>query len=225
MPKRFAGLGVSSLLLVVTCGAAAAQVQTAEGAPSETTTAATSTSAAALPASQPPRPASSLVPADFAVPTLVHGNGFKLVPLGPDLVEVDYAAYMSSIEHLQRTFTRSTAWPRQDITPADAMEDMLSEQARFQKRASFAYGVLTPDGKRERGSVYVSPSPVPGYDAMVRMWVTREDHEAGFDAELYQWVRAWIARDWPFANVAYPGRAVAWSTWDPLVAAHKPKQK
>ncbi len=165
------------------------------------------------------QPAPLLVPADFKVPTLVEGPGFKLVPLGPDLVKVDFDAYMSSIEHLQKTFSRSTSWPHPGISDADAMKDMEGEAARFAARKSFAYGVLTPDGKRERGSVYVSPSHVPGYDAMVRMWVTKADYDAGFDAQLYAWVQAWVAKEWPFARVAYPGRAIAWEEWDAQVAA------
>lgn len=163
--------------------------------------------------------APSLVPTDFEVPVLVETDGFKLVPLGPDVVDVDYEAYMSSIEHLQQTFTRNTGWPREGITAEDAMKDMENEQARFEARTSFAYAVLTPDGSRERGSVYVSPSPVEGYDAMVRMWVTKADYDSGFDAELYDWVQGWIAKDWPFENVAYPGRAIDWETWDAAVAA------
>ena len=174
--------------------------------------------AASTPATRPP-----LVPADFKVPTLVETPGFKLVPLGPDLVKLDFDAYMSSIEHLQKTFSRSTNWPREGITDADAMRDMEGEQARFKSRRSFAYGVLTPDGTRERGSVYVSPSPVPGYDAIVRLWVTKADYDAGFDAELYQWVTTWIRTQWPFAKVAYPGRTIEWGTWDALVAANKAK--
>jgi hypothetical protein len=164
-----------------------------------------------------------LVPAGFAVPTLAEGPGFKLVPLGPALVKIDFDAYMSSIEHLQKTFTRSTDWPTAGITDADAMKDMETEQGRFQRRESFAYGVLTPDGRRERGSVYVSPSPVAGYDAVVRMWVTKADYDAGFDAELYAWVTNWVRTRWPFAKVAYPGRAIDWASWDALVAASKAK--
>src|ERR1700712_6032342 len=69
------------------------------------------------------RPGSSLVPEDFKVPILVEAPGFKLVPLGPDLVKVDFDAYMSSVEHLQKTFTRSTGWPHENISDADAMRD------------------------------------------------------------------------------------------------------
>jgi hypothetical protein len=161
------------------------------------------------------------VAADFKVPTLVQTAGFKIEPLGPALVKVDFDAYMSSIEHLQKTFTRSTSWPHKDVSDADAMKDMETEQARFEKRESFAYAVLTPDGTRERGCVYVYPSTVDGYDAVVRLWVTKAEYDAGFDAELYAWVTKWIKTDWPFAKVAYPGRAIEWTTWDAAVAAKK----
>ena len=163
-------------------------------------------------------PAPSFIPANFAPPTLVEAQGFKLVPLGPDVVEQDYEAYMSSIEHLQQTFTRSTGWPRADLTLADSMVDMETEAARFAARESFAYGVLTPDGQHELGSVYVRPSPVPEYDAVVMLWVTKAQYDAGFDAELYDWVQQWVASEWPFEKVAYPGRAIDWDAWDVLTA-------
>jgi hypothetical protein len=161
-------------------------------------------------------PAPVFVAPDFAVPTLVEGPGFKLVPLGPALVDIDYAAYMSSITHLQQTFTRSAGWPREGITAAEAMADMENEAGRFARRESFAYAVLTPDGTRERGCVYVYPSKVPGYDAEVRLWVTKAEYDAGFDAALYAWTQDWIAKQWRFARPAYPGRAIAWEEWDRL---------
>lgn len=164
------------------------------------------------------------VPADFTVPTLIETAHFRLVPLGPALVKVDFDAYMSSIEHLQKTFTRSTDWPHKGITDSDAMRDIETEQARFRNRASFAYAVLTPDGRRERGCVYVYPSTVEGYDAMVTLWVSKSDYDAGFDAELYAWVVQWMKKDWPFARVAYPGRAISWGVWDAAIAASKTRK-
>jgi len=177
-----------------------------------------------------PAPASAematVVPApwiapDFAVPTLIEGPGFKLVPLGPALTEVDYLAYMASIPHLQKTFTRSTGWPHEGLTLKDAVADMETEAGRFERRESFAYAVLTPDGTRERGCVYVYPSKIAGHDAQVQLWVTAAEYEAGFDAELYAWAQGWLARDWPFAKVVYPGRSIAWEQWDALVAKSK----
>lgn len=159
---------------------------------------------------------SAFVPADFEIPELVETDEFNLVPLGPELVDIDYAAYMSSIEHLQENFTRSTSWPHDGITDEDAMQDMLNEQERFINRESFAYAVLTVDGERERGCIYVRPSSKPGFDAEVSMWVTQDEFDAGFDAELFEWALQWVEESWPFAEVAYPGRTIEWDAWEKL---------
>ena len=206
------GLGLAWAILAMTAGPAFADVPAPTGT-------GPGIAAAAPAAMAEPKP-KSLVPNDFTVPTAAEAPGFKLVPLGPDLVKVDFEAYMSSIEHLQKTFTRSTAWPHKNISDADAMLDMQAERARFTQRKSFAYAVLTPDGRRERGSVYVQPSAAPGYDAVVKLWVTKADYDAGFDAELYRWVTGWMQTAWPFKSVAYPGRAIEWARWDSLVAAN-----
>jgi hypothetical protein len=207
------GAGLPLAMLMIAAGPAFAHAPPATGNMAQATATTPVEKQASI-------PAPSLVPADFKVPTLVETADFKVLPLGPDVVTLDFDAYMSSIEHLQKTFTRSAKWPHKDISQSDAMRDMEAEQARFRSRRSFAYSVLTPDGKRERGSVYVSPSSVRGYDAVVRMWVTQDDYDAGFDAELYEWVAHWIRTDWPFAKVAYPGRAIDWGTWDYMVAGN-----
>ncbi|KHK91015.1 hypothetical protein [Novosphingobium malaysiense] len=214
MKLRITGAGLALTMLTTANGPALAGASQQPGNLSE--------AAASAPQDTPALEAKAqFVPADFDVPTSVEANGFKLVPLGPALVKIDFDAYMSSIEHLQKTFSRSTAWPHPDISDADAMLDMETEQGRFEQRTSFAYAVLTPDGLRERGCVYVYPSPVKGYDAMVRMWVTEAEYDAGFETELYNWVTQWIQKDWPFDTVAYPGHSVDWATWDDLVAAKK----
>jgi hypothetical protein len=159
---------------------------------------------------------SAFIPDDFEPPVLVESDEFKLIPLGPELVEVDFEAYMSSIKHLQSTFSRSGSWPHEDISDEDAMQDMLNEEERFNSRESFAYAVLTPDGQRELGCVYVRPSSKDGYDAQVSLWVTKADFDAGFDEELYTWTKRWLEESWPFENVAYPGRAIDWATWDAM---------
>ena len=163
----------------------------------------------------------SFIPTDFNAPVLVETQTFKLVPLSPKLAKIDFDAYMSSIKHLQQTFTRSNSWPHKGISDADALLDMETEQSRFENRESFAYAVLTPDGQRERGCVYIYPSNIPGYGAVVRMWVTKAEYDAGFDAELNTWVTQWIQTEWPFSAVAYPGRSIDWNTWDALVAENK----
>ena len=156
----------------------------------------------------------AFIPADFQPPKLVETVDFIVKPLGPELMEVDYVAYMSSIEHLQKTFTRSTSWPHEGLDMEDALLDMQTEERRFQQRKSFAYAVLTPDGETEMGCVYVYPSKKAGFDAVIRMWVTQEQYDLGFDATLYNWTQRWIDSAWPFESPAYPGRAISWSDWE-----------
>ena len=161
----------------------------------------------------------AFIPADFQPPTLVETVDFIVKPLGPELMEVDYVAYMSSIEHLQKTFTRSTSWPHERLDMEDALLDMQTEERRFQQRESFAYAVLTPDGEAELGCVYVYPSKKAGFDAVIRLWVTQEQYDLGFDATLYNWTQRWIDSAWPFENPAYPGRAISWSDWESVPEA------
>lgn len=160
--------------------------------------------------------AAAFIPRDFEPPVSAQGGGFVLKPLGPDVMQADYDAYMSSIEHLQKTFTRSANWPREGLTLVDAAKDMASEKQRFDERESFAYAVLTPDGSRERGCIYVRPASKAGYDAEVRLWVTKTEFDAGFDEVLYAWAAAWVDSEWPFEKVAYPGRDIAWEEWEAL---------
>jgi hypothetical protein len=144
----------------------------------------------------------AFVPVDFRIPVHHQTNTFQLVPLGPEVVKLDYDAYMGSIEHLQKTL--GGKWPHAGLTMTDAMKDMESEEARWKARKSFAYAVLSPDKSKELGSVYVRPSRKPGFDAQVTMWVTKDQFDRGFEDELFAAVKTWIAADWPFKNVDYP---------------------
>jgi hypothetical protein len=164
--------------------------------------------AAVLPGAEP------FVPADFKVPVTCEGKDYKLVPLGPDLVKIDYDAYMSSVEHLQKQL--GGKWPHAGITMDDAMKDMQQEKARFESRRSFAYGVLTPDGKRELGSFYLRPSAKQGYDAAASLWVTKEQFDKGFEAVLVRDMKKWIAEAWPFQKVAWPRRDISPEAWNAL---------
>lgn len=121
------------------------------------------------------------------------------------------AASMSSIEHLQQTFSRSGGWLHENITDEDAVQDMLNEEERLNNRESFDYAVLTPEGDRERGCVYVRPSSKPSYDAQVSLWVTKAEFDAGFDAEFYEWTTQWVEENWPFTELAFPGRSIEWT--------------
>ncbi|MEZ5356995.1 MAG: hypothetical protein R2762_30510 [Bryobacteraceae bacterium] len=144
------------------------------------------------------------VPPDFAVPEAYAGKGYKLVPLGPDLVRHDYDAYMSSIDHIRANFG-SGRWPRPGITMKEALADVEGEIARFRARQSFAYAVLTPDGSRELGCFYLRPAKASGFDASANLWVTKEQFDRGFEATLVRDMKQWLGK-WPFQKVDWPAR-------------------
>ena len=167
-------------------------------------------------AAEAPGAEASFIPADFQPPKEVPGDGFVLVPLDTNVTVMDYKAYMASIEHLQKTFTYSDRWPREDLTIEDAVKDMENEQAQWESRESFPYAVLDPEKTRERGCVYVRPSKKQGYDAAVTLWVTADEYAGGFDEELYGWTKQWVESSWPFEKVAYPGREIPIDNWNAL---------
>lgn len=163
-----------------------------------------------------PETEASFVPASFEPPRQVQGDGFVLVPLDTNVTEMDYKAYMASIEHLQKTFTHSDRWPREGLSMEDAVKDMENEQSQWEERKSFPYAVLDPQKTRERGCLYVRPSKKQGYAAAVRLWVTATEYASGFDEQLYAWARTWVAEAWPFDKVAYPGREIPMAEWEAL---------
>lgn len=148
------------------------------------------------------------VPATFDVPKYFDASKYRLVPLGPDLARQDFEAYMSSIEHLQQTFTLSKSWPTTTVTMADAIKDVEGEKQRFDARQSFTYAIVTLDGKHELGCLYLSPSKKKGYDAVARVWVTKARFDEGFEHELLPELKSWIAAKWPFRSVAWVGREI-----------------
>lgn len=151
--------------------------------------------------------------AEFQVPDEVRTDRYRMRPLEVHDVVRDYDAVMSSIEHLQESFGVEYGWPTHDLSLEQNLVDLGWHQKEFERRTSFAYAVMSLDDKRELGCVYINPSPVPSYDAMVYMWVRSEETQNGLDQHLESRVRAWISESWPFERVAYPGRDFSWSDW------------
>ena len=63
------------------------------------------------------------------------------------------------------------------------------------------------------GCVYVNPTRKRGYDAAVFLWARQSELAGGLETRLYAAVREWIAKEWPFAKVAFPGRDIGWDEW------------
>jgi hypothetical protein len=78
---------------------------------------------------------------------------------------------------------------------------------------------MSPDESRVLGCVYVDPAEKQGADAEVTLWVRVEEEGTGLEEELERAVREWIAAEWPFERVRWPGREISWEEWDGLPGA------
>ncbi len=165
-------------------------------------------------ASLPVAVLAQLVPDSFQAPTSYMGANYQLVPLGPAVAELDYKAYMSSIDHIRKT--QGGNWPRPDLTMADQAKDMAGEKAQWDGRKSFPFAVLNREGPEELGCFYLRPSTKEGYDVVATMWVTQEAFDQGFEEQLYRDMQAWVAQAWPFRKVAWRGREISNEAWRAL---------
>lgn len=144
--------------------------------------------------------AATFVPATFAPPETMVGDGYRLEPLGPEHNERDYAAWMSSVEfiHTLPGFTHSE-WP----TPM-SIEENLGDLERhaddFVERTGFTYSIL--DGNDVIGCLYIYPTTEQGHDAIVTSWVT--ERCASMDSAVRTRIAGWIREDWPFARPQIP---------------------
>ena len=155
-----------------------------------------------------------LVPDGFAVPAILEHPRFRLRMLTVHDLVKDYDAVMSSVAHLQTTYSAiwGGTWPA-GLTLEEDLIDLGWHQREFTLRTSFAYTMMAPDESRCLGCLYINPTRRAGFDAAVTMWVRADELACGLDDVLYAAARRWIAEAWPFANPAFPGRAIAAADW------------
>jgi hypothetical protein len=78
---------------------------------------------------------------------------------------------------------------------------------------------MSLDERQLLGCVYVFPTHMAGFDAEVTMWVRQSELASGLDEFLWQTVRSWVEREWPFQHVGYPGYPgweISWAEWEAL---------
>ena len=161
---------------------------------------------------------SPLVPEDFKVPDELLTESFRLRPLTPDDVILDYEAVMTSIDHLHASkhMNDGHGWPSPQLTFATDLRHLKGHHQEHLERKAFTYTVMNLDESVCFGCVYISPTEKPGYDATIRMWVRTSAFYQGLDPILFEAVKEWIVDDWPFENPAFPGREINWKEWSAL---------
>ena len=148
------------------------------------------------------------VPEDFAVPEGPVTGEFRLVPLGPQRNDADYAAWTASIDHIRGTpGFPDGSWPH-EMSLADNLRDLERHAQDFAGRRGFTYTVLSPSTGDVIGCVYIYPEPGGGAGgrrrASVQSWVRADC--AALDPVLHDAVLAWLERDWPFDSIEYAPR-------------------
>jgi hypothetical protein len=51
---------------------------------------------------------------------------------------------------------------------------------------------------------------------VIFLWARQSELKGGLETRLYAAVREWVAKEWPFKKVAYPGRDIDWNTWQSI---------
>jgi hypothetical protein len=155
------------------------------------------------------------VPIEFAIPQSLETAQFRARMLTVNDVVKDYDAVMTSIDHLQKMYA-STEWPTKELTFEQDLIDLGWHQKEFQQRRSFAYTIVSLDESQVIGCLYINPTTKEGHDASITMWVRASLLVTGLDDILFAEVKQWIAKDWPFKKVAYPGREITWEEWNAM---------
>tara|TARA_B100000029_G_scaffold510897_2_gene603538 strand:+ start:908 stop:1402 length:495 start_codon:yes stop_codon:yes gene_type:complete len=157
-----------------------------------------------------------LVSDTFEVPEFLVTENFKLRMLTVNDLIKDYDAVMSSVAHLQSTYSviSGSDWPA-GLTLEEDLIDLGWHQREFSLRYSFAYTVISLDESLCLGCVYIDPCQKTGYDVEISMWVRKSEAD-NLDSRLYYCVKKWINDVWPFSKPAYPGREVTIEDWKQL---------
>ena len=148
------------------------------------------------------RERSPIVPDDFAVPTELACDGFRLEPLGPRHNERDHAAWMGSIDYIRSLpgFDGGGDWP-EAMSLEDNLSDLEMHERHFRERVGFTYSVLVAD--EVVGCVYIYPTDDASHDVAVRSWTTAA--HAGLHPALLTELCRWMDAAWPFDGVRVVG--------------------
>ncbi len=155
-----------------------------------------------------------LVPDRFEVPTRIEVEGVILAPIGLASWVKDVHAVRHVREYMIQNPGLEILNPGLEL-PGDmlfGLSDACYLDKLWRLRASFTYGIMTPDEREELGCLYVYGTRKLGYEAEVVSWVRSDDlRELG--EKIYQFAESWVPEQWPFEAITWPGRKTPWVDW------------
>jgi len=132
-----------------------------------------------------------------------------LRPLLTSDAGLDYDAVMSDPAALRRWSQAS--WPADDFTLDENRADLERHEREHREGVAFTFTVLSPDGSRCLGCVYVQPVraevlphvPSSRWPTQVAFWVRASEVASELDRHLLATLRNWFAADWRFDLVLF----------------------
>ncbi len=111
---------------------------------------------------------------------------------------------MSSIGHLKGRMDDSD-WPV-GLTIEENLIDLGWHQREFTLGHSFAYTVVSLDGKDCLGCCYIYPSEKSESEVDVFYWIRKDRLAEGLENRLGEALKKWLQDVWPFKTFDFPGR-------------------
>lgn len=133
--------------------------------------------------------------------------GVHARPISPEDTEIDMVAVMGNQPMLWEKYAEDWGWPPVDMSAEADREDLARHADEMVRHESFNYAIMPGDESAIWGCIYIDPVDLDpdssGAVAEVSWWVV-PDAGAGVADAVARFVRAWLERDWPFAEVRYP---------------------
>jgi hypothetical protein len=128
----------------------------------------------------------------------------SLEPIAPRITMLDYGAYMSSIDHIRRSYGTGH-FPSPDITLDDASLDTHECWNQFGRGTAFLYAALNPERNEELGCAYLTPTigGAGAYETSLQFWVVERAIRSDLDRHLLQTMLSWIEEEWEFDAVLH----------------------
>ncbi|MBL4611833.1 MAG: hypothetical protein JKY58_14170 [Pseudomonas sp.] len=150
--------------------------------------------------------------AGFNAPTQWQGRATVLIAADPALADQDLEAVRSSQADLKHLFGPEDDWPPQALTLEEDRADLAWHAQEFAAGRSFAYHLFDTSRTRCLGCLYLYPTASLAHDAEAYLW-TRSDLDRAKAASIEEEVLVWVADQWPFAALVWPGRSLPFSAW------------
>lgn len=158
-----------------------------------------------------------VVPEGFQGPEELVFGDVRAMPINRNDLSDDVAGINSSLDLIRRT--RGGKWPTGPVTEEGNYVDLVWHEAEHRDNSSYTYVLRHQDGGY-LGCAYLYPlgrrvplnDQLMEHDVDVSWWVTGDAYEEGYYPKVYEALREWTVRSFPFekpyfSNFDIPGVA------------------